>query len=181
MDDPISALDASVRKQIIEKVILGKLKNKTRVLVTHAIDFVNFADSIIIMDKGRIVAKGSFKDLKDNEAFQNLLKINHLNKGEKDGEQYTKVEKTIEKELTYHEKLEKFEKLGKVTKEDDGKIISDENDEKIKITWKTYKKVLDYAGGWNRLIFLNITLIAKTYCETMLSYKLGEWAHNELL
>lgn len=106
MDDPISALDASVRKQIIEKVILGKLKNKTRVLVTHAIDFVNFADSIIIMDKGRIVAKGSFEDLKDNKAFQNLLKINHLNKGEKDGEQDTIVEKTIEKELTYDEKLE---------------------------------------------------------------------------
>ena len=44
MDDPISALDASVRKLIIENVILGKLKNKTRILVTHAIDFVHFAD-----------------------------------------------------------------------------------------------------------------------------------------
>ena len=82
MDDPISALDASVRKQIIENVILGKLKQKTRVLVTHAIDFVHFADSIIIMDKGRIAAKGSFEDLKDNASLQNLLEINQLNKGE---------------------------------------------------------------------------------------------------
>jgi ABC-type bacteriocin/lantibiotic exporter with double-glycine peptidase domain len=69
MDDPISALDATVRKQIIENVILGKLKDKTRILVTHAIDFVHFADTIIIMEKGRIAAKGSFEDLKDNEAF----------------------------------------------------------------------------------------------------------------
>jgi len=60
MDDPISALDASVRKSIIENVILGKLKEKTRILVTHAIDFVHHADSIIIMEKGRIAAKGTF-------------------------------------------------------------------------------------------------------------------------
>jgi len=60
MDDPISALDASVRKRIIQNVILGKLRDKTRILVTHAIDFVHHADSIIIMEKGRIAAKGTF-------------------------------------------------------------------------------------------------------------------------
>lgn len=63
MDDPISALDASVRKRIIENVILGKLKEKTRILVTHAIDFVHHADSIIIMDKGRMVAQGTYQEL----------------------------------------------------------------------------------------------------------------------
>ena len=63
MDDPISALDAAVRRQIIENVILGKLSQKTRVLVTHAIDFVHHADSIIIMDKGRIAAKGTYQEL----------------------------------------------------------------------------------------------------------------------
>ena len=66
MDDPISALDAHVRKLIIKNVILGKLKNKTRILVTHAIDFVHYADSIIIMDKGRISAQGTFDELQEN-------------------------------------------------------------------------------------------------------------------
>lgn len=54
MDDPISALDANVRKKIFMNLILGYLKNKTRILVTHAIDFIHLADRIIIMDKGRI-------------------------------------------------------------------------------------------------------------------------------
>lgn len=76
MDDPISALDAAVRRQIIENVILGKLSEKTRVLVTHAIDFVHHADSIIIMEKGRIAAKGTYQELQNNEAFKNLIDIN---------------------------------------------------------------------------------------------------------
>lgn len=54
MDDPISALDANVRKKIFMNLILGYLKKKTRILVTHAIDFIHLADRIIIMDKGRI-------------------------------------------------------------------------------------------------------------------------------
>lgn len=54
MDDPISALDANVRKKVFNNVLLGHLSNKTRVLVTHAIDFIHLADKIIIMDKGRI-------------------------------------------------------------------------------------------------------------------------------
>lgn len=55
MDDPISALDACVRKRIMKNVILGSLKEKTRILVTHAIDFIHLADRIFIMKGGRIV------------------------------------------------------------------------------------------------------------------------------
>lgn len=59
MDDPISALDAHVRKKVMENVIMGVLKDKTRILVTHAIDFVHHADKIIVMEKGRIKAAGT--------------------------------------------------------------------------------------------------------------------------
>lgn len=40
MDDPISALDANVRKKIFKKVFLEHFKDKTRILVTHAVDFL---------------------------------------------------------------------------------------------------------------------------------------------
>ena len=52
MDDPISALDANVRKKIFAKVFMKKLKNKTRVLVTHAVDFLPLVDRIIVISKG---------------------------------------------------------------------------------------------------------------------------------
>jgi ABC-type multidrug transport system fused ATPase/permease subunit len=56
MDDPISALDCNVRKQIFKHVFRGILKDKTRVLVTHAIDFLPLADRIVVMKEGKIMA-----------------------------------------------------------------------------------------------------------------------------
>lgn len=82
MDDPISALDSQVRRQIINNVINGALKDKTRILATHAIDFVHQADHIIIMDQGQIAAQGPYTELKQNKIFQELLEINKLNKHE---------------------------------------------------------------------------------------------------
>ena len=54
MDDPISALDANVRKAIFKQVFQKLLKDKTRILVTHAVDFVHLADRIVIMEDGGI-------------------------------------------------------------------------------------------------------------------------------
>jgi ABC-type lipoprotein export system ATPase subunit len=49
MDDPISALDANVKKKIFKHVFKGKMEEKTRILVTHAIDFLHVVDSIILL------------------------------------------------------------------------------------------------------------------------------------
>ncbi len=40
MDDPISALDATVRHAVFEQVFTGLMKDKTRILTTHAIEFI---------------------------------------------------------------------------------------------------------------------------------------------
>jgi len=79
MDDPISALDACVRRKIMDNLILNQLKDKTRILITHAIDFVHLADKIFIMKDGRIVEKGTYDDLKDTEILVELLKITEIN------------------------------------------------------------------------------------------------------
>ena len=82
LDDPISALDAHVRMNIMKNVVNGMLKDKTRILVTHAIDFLHMADRIIMMDKGRITAQGTYEELQNNEVFKKLQEINNLNKDE---------------------------------------------------------------------------------------------------
>ena len=61
MDDPISALDANVKKKIFKNVFMGKFKQKTRVLVTHAIDFLHLVDSIILLKQGKVIFKGSYE------------------------------------------------------------------------------------------------------------------------
>ena len=52
MDDPISALDANVRRAVFEDVFVGLMKDKTRILVTHAVEFIHLADHIIVIKDG---------------------------------------------------------------------------------------------------------------------------------
>ena len=66
MDDPISALDANVKKKIFYNVFAGMLKNKTRILVTHAVDFLHLVDNILLLKNGEIILQGSYDELKTN-------------------------------------------------------------------------------------------------------------------
>lgn len=64
-DDPLSAVDSHVGKHIFEKLIghTGILKNKTRVLVTHAIGFLPRVDKIVVMKNGQISEVGTYREL----------------------------------------------------------------------------------------------------------------------
>ncbi|XP_051488018.1 multidrug resistance-associated protein 1 isoform X6 [Apus apus] len=76
-DDPLSAVDAHVGKHIFEKVIgpTGILKNKTRVLVTHAINYLPQMDTILVMTDGKISEMGSYQELlKQDGAFAEFLR-----------------------------------------------------------------------------------------------------------
>jgi len=54
LDDPISALDANVKKKIFTNVFKGSMAGKTRILVTHAVDFLHLVDNIILLVDGQI-------------------------------------------------------------------------------------------------------------------------------
>lgn len=75
MDDPISALDANVKKKIFKKVFMKKFLGRTRVLVTHAVDFLEHVDTIILLKKGEIVLKGSYEELKNSSYLMEVMAI----------------------------------------------------------------------------------------------------------
>lgn len=79
MDDPISALDANVKKKIFKEVFQGMLRNKTRILVTHAVDFLHLADRILIMQGGKIQAQGTMVELEDNPHLKQVMETHHKN------------------------------------------------------------------------------------------------------
>ena len=79
MDDPISALDANVRKLIFKEVFQGLLKDRTRVLVTHAIDFLHLADRLLVIKDGQIQALGTYEELKNDPHLQEVIEINSRN------------------------------------------------------------------------------------------------------
>ena len=58
LDDPLSAVDAHVGKTIFHDCINGLLKNKTRLLVTHQVQYLKEADTIILLNK--VIIKNSY-------------------------------------------------------------------------------------------------------------------------
>lgn len=51
MDDPLSAVDAHVGQELFNNCILGLLKNKTRIIVTHQLQYLNKFKKIYVLEK----------------------------------------------------------------------------------------------------------------------------------
>eukprot|EP00760_Papus_ankaliazontas_P035929 PhM_4_TR8090/c0_g1_i1/m.51764 len=62
LDDPLSAVDAHVGHSLFHDCICGALEKTTRVLVTHQVHFMPFADSIILVKDGRVV-QGTYDEI----------------------------------------------------------------------------------------------------------------------
>ncbi|PWN53455.1 putative YOR1-ABC transporter [Violaceomyces palustris] len=63
-DDPLSAVDAHVGKALFYNAIMGlRKRNRTVLLVTHALHFLPDVDRIITLEDGKIVEQGTYPEL----------------------------------------------------------------------------------------------------------------------
>uniref|UniRef100_F6T8N6 Uncharacterized protein n=1 Tax=Ciona intestinalis TaxID=7719 RepID=F6T8N6_CIOIN len=75
MDDPLSAVDASVAHKMFEGCICRYLRKTIRILVTHQLQFLQKADQIMILKEGKIAGLGTYSELQaDGTDFAALLK-----------------------------------------------------------------------------------------------------------
>ncbi|XP_067006599.2 ATP-binding cassette subfamily C member 4 [Anabrus simplex] len=63
LDDPLSAVDSHVGKHLFEECIKMFLRDKTRVLVTHQVQYLQGSDKIVLLNNGFIEAQGSFEEI----------------------------------------------------------------------------------------------------------------------
>ncbi|KAF4697379.1 ATP-binding cassette sub- C member 8 [Perkinsus olseni] len=77
LDDPISALDASVARAAFQEGIQGMMRGRTRVLVTNRVEFVHAADWVVVMDgKGGLAGVGTPSELDKNcSEFRRLVSL----------------------------------------------------------------------------------------------------------
>ena len=72
LDDPLSAVDATVGKKIFERCIQTLLMDKLRLLVTHQLQFLSGADYIIVMNQGKISDEGTYMNLTESNALKGI-------------------------------------------------------------------------------------------------------------
>lgn len=69
LDDPLSAVDASVGKHIFERCLNDALSAKLRLVVTHSLQYLKNAENIVLINEGTILLnKGNYHDLKKFES-----------------------------------------------------------------------------------------------------------------
>ena len=76
MDEATSALD-SESEFLIQEAIEELMQNKTLLIIAHRLSTIMKMDKIIVMDQGKVVEKGSHKELlaKDNGIYKKLRNI----------------------------------------------------------------------------------------------------------
>ncbi|XP_057334744.1 ATP-binding cassette sub-family C member 4-like [Microplitis mediator] len=83
LDDPLSAVDARVARRLFKDCILEYLKGKTRILVTHQLNYLKQADTIAVLERGSIKGQGTFDTLtKTSSVLNDMLKALEKNKEE---------------------------------------------------------------------------------------------------
>ncbi|CAJ2639980.1 unnamed protein product [Trifolium pratense] len=63
LDDPFSAVDAHTGSHLFKECLLGLLKTKTVIYITHQVEFLPDADLILVMKEGRITQSGKYNDI----------------------------------------------------------------------------------------------------------------------
>ncbi len=85
LDDPLSAVDTKVGRELFHSCILGHLSGRIRLLVTHQLQYLKDVDRIAVMEKGSIIHLGEYTQLKEQGAFAGMLEMSERLKGEEPG------------------------------------------------------------------------------------------------
>lgn len=100
LDDPLSAVDTSVGKQLFKSCISGFLKGKCVILATHQLQHLSNVDKLVVLEHGKITAVGTYRNLCRQGHIGNLM----LNKEGADEEEAVSLVKSVQSD-----KLDKTE------------------------------------------------------------------------
>ncbi|POS84754.1 hypothetical protein EPUL_003663 [Erysiphe pulchra] len=164
MDDPLSAVDAHVGRQIFDQAILKLMKNKSRILATHQLWVLNRCDRIVFMKEGRIQAVGTYENLmKDNVDFQKLLDSTVTEKQNPSPHNHQSQDGV---EMTLDSKLK------------ESTLMQIEERAIGSVPWKIYLDYVRASGSITNALFAFIFLIASQCANIITSLWVAWWSAN---
>ena len=79
LDEATSALDTE-SEHLVQKALENMMKNRTSIVIAHRLSTIQNADTIIVMQQGQIIEKGSHEDLIEKKgAYNTLINMQSLN------------------------------------------------------------------------------------------------------
>eukprot|EP01135_Chromosphaera_perkinsii_P003203 Nk52_evm10s238 gene=Nk52_evmTU10s238 len=170
MDDPLSAVDAHVAKNLFDKCMCGILKNKTRILVSHQLGLViPKADKVFVMKDGRVAEQGHPDDLMKNGTELKVLmeafgKTNVSEKEDEEEREYErKAAEDIEKAMTTEFSFKK-------------ELVKEESKEEGGVSWDVYKFYFNAIGGDGAAVACVLAFLFRVLFVFMQDNVLRWWA-----
>ncbi|CAN0890518.1 ABC transporter C family member 9 [Linum grandiflorum] len=151
LDDPFSAVDAHTGTHLFQECLMGILKSKTILYVTHQVEFLPAADLIVVMQNGRIVQTGKFDQLVQqndvgfealvgahSDALESVLAVENST---------TRIQPVEEEEEEEKENARPEESEHQQQQDQSGKLVQDEEREKGSIGKQVYWAYLTCVKG----------------------------------
>ncbi|KAF9419222.1 hypothetical protein HW555_004149, partial [Spodoptera exigua] len=177
LDDPLSAVDAHVGRQLFDECISGYLRHSTRVLVTHQLHYLKAADYIVIMNNGSVEAKGTYDELVNTgKDFAKLLSSSHdENEDLKDVEKPPPMSRRTSARLSTTRRPSLCESTGgcEVAQE-----MEEEERESGSMGWRVYGAYLRAGGRAPPLIFMIVLLVVGQLSATLCDYWVTFWTNE---
>ncbi|XP_072936018.1 ATP-binding cassette sub-family C member 4-like [Epargyreus clarus] len=172
LDDPLSAVDANVGRQLFERCISGYLRGRTCVLVTHQIHFIKSADTIVVLNEGVIENMGPYEELvKSGKEFSLLL--SSLSEGA-DGDEGEKTEKPA--------MLRGISKISVRSEEAPEEQVEQEQAAEQRsegrVKWAVFGRYVAAVRSWLVVAFAVLTLLLTQAGATLADYWLSFWTNQ---
>ena len=206
-DDPISSVDAIVYNKILSQLIKKFLKNKTVILASNDIKYMNYFDKVIFVHKEKIKFFGSnneiqqkefFGEFKSNFTSQNNEKNKALNNSEQNfdkkleqlketkynnNQNYNNKNKYMENEENEHDN-DNDRLLIKTINEyffnkEKGKLMIDEEIKSGKISTKIYQTIVKASGGYFHVFFVIVFAIIWQVTKIYGNIYLTKWSDKK--
>ncbi|KAF5304447.1 hypothetical protein FQA39_LY09643 [Lamprigera yunnana] len=160
LDDPLSAVDPHVGKQIFENCIRTFLKDKTVVLVTHQLQYLKYVDDIIIVEEGTIQAQGAKSEL--DRSGLNFMKYVQEDEEEqkKDSENELAVQENGSKDFQKQEKQLEHRATGS-------------------IQFSTYKDYMCASRSYFLLFIVLLLFVLAQVATSASSYFVAYWVNTQ--
>ena len=142
-----------------------RIKGKTRILVTHQLQYLSAVDKIFVLQNGSIIESGNYQELMKSEGeFARL--INNY---------------SIEKQKEEEKKEEKKEEEKEVKKPKESKIVSVEERDVGKIESKVYADYVMSIGGVVLVSLILLVFLMEIGSRVGSDYWLSFWSNDSNL
>ncbi|XP_036143536.1 multidrug resistance-associated protein 4-like isoform X2 [Monomorium pharaonis] len=185
LDDSLSAVDTRVARYLYSKCITDYLHDKTRILVTHQLQFLKRMDHIVVLDQGFIKMQGSYNELvqSNNDFIEMINNLNH--EGQKNGKEIRRASAMSIRKISLMRRASDLSTASSIIHSDieysdyvenipEGEMMA-----RRRISGRVYKEYFHHGGNYFILLMLLLSFVISQIAISGNDYWLSYWINLE--